>query len=71
MSAIVLFMNFVIINFLEWTTNSIEKHETKTKIKLSLMKKIIFFMFVNISIMPFLIFLYGQIDNEVHVEAPL
>ena len=36
---------------------------------MSLVKKITFFMFVNISLMPYAIFIYGKIDKEIAIKA--
>lgn len=63
-SLVIFLINFLIINFLEFTTHKIEAHQSNTRIKLSLIRKITFFMFFNVSISPFLIMLYNRTVNE-------
>ena len=70
-TGIILIMNFVIINFLEWTTKEVESHTTGTRLKMSLIRKITFFMFFNVAIMPFFIFLYSEIDHETKIQTSL
>ena len=64
-------MNFIIINFLEWTTKEIESYTTSTKLKISLIRKITFFMLFNVAVMPFFIFLYSKFDEETKIETSL
>lgn len=51
-SMVIFVINFLIINFLEGSTNNIEAHQSNTDMKLSLIRKITFFMFINVSVSP-------------------
>jgi hypothetical protein len=52
--------NFAIITLLEHTTYEIEKHELNSNKVLSLVKKLTFFVFLNLSMSPLLIYVYNQ-----------
>jgi hypothetical protein len=68
-SLVIFIINFLIINFLELSSLKIEAWESNTEMKLSLIRKITFFMFINVSISPFFIILYNYfVEHMSHSE---
>jgi hypothetical protein len=63
-SIVVFFANFFTIMLLEYTTNNVEKHEYNTNKVLSLIRKLTFFVFLNLSMSPLSIFIYNQVSNS-------
>ncbi len=57
---VVLLGNFLVVNLLEFTTFQVEKHELNTNKVLSLIRKLTFFVFLNLSMSPLSIYLYQQ-----------
>lgn len=57
-TTVVIVINFFIISLLEYTTTNIEDHETNTNLQYSLMKKLTFFLFLNLSMSPLFLFIY-------------
>jgi hypothetical protein len=57
---VVLVGNFLVVNLLEFTTFQVEKHELNTNKVLSLIRKLTFFVFLNLSMSPLSIYLYQQ-----------
>jgi uncharacterized membrane protein len=63
-------VNFFIINLLEYTTYEIEKHEINTNKILSLIKKLTFFIFLNLSMSPIIVYIYSQYLNSTGNTGP-
>lgn len=61
---VVLVGNFLVVNLLEFTTYEVEKHETNTRKVLSLIRKLTFFVFLNLSMSPFSIYLYYEFSSN-------
>jgi len=63
-TGVIFIANYWIINLLESTTYEIEKHELNSNKMLSLIKKLTFFIFINLSMSPLAIYLYYQFTNQ-------
>lgn len=59
-TATVFAANLLIVALLEYTTYAVEKHETNTGKVLSLVRKLTFFIFVNLSMSPLLLYIQAQ-----------
>jgi hypothetical protein len=66
-TGITLLVNWIILTLLESTTLSIESHESNTDRHLSLMSKLSFFLFVNISLSPLMIYYYNIETNDENI----
>ena len=68
-TVVVFVFNFWIITLLEYTTLEIEKHELNTNKIISLVRKLTFFIFLNLSMSPLSIYLYQQFINQDQTAA--
>jgi hypothetical protein len=69
-SAVVFVVNFFIINLLEYTTFEVEKHEINTNKILSLVRKLTFFIFLNLSMSPIIVYVYSQYLDSAANTGP-
>lgn len=67
-TAVIFIANYWIISLLEYTTYQIEKHELSSNKMLSLIKKLTFFIFINLSMSPLAIYLYYKFTGQVQTQ---